>query len=77
MKQLQHQQISKARRVKIEKMQKLLHANRRMGQKIIFEADAPAQRLSNVKDSVSGKVLTDEGDVKRVVPLCSVWCGAC
>ena len=67
MKSLQCQQVHKARKMQIKKLRSIFHANRKQGNKMIFNKDAPHQRLDSVKDMPSGKILTDRVDVKRAV----------
>ena len=67
MKALHHQQMYKARRVQVKKLQQVLHANRKRGHKIIFGGASPTQQLSGVMDKHSGKVVSDKADIKRAV----------
>ena len=45
----------------------MLHANAKQGHKMIFNKDAPPQRLVSVQDMPSGKVFMDGVDVKRAI----------
>ena len=62
-----HQHMYKAGQVQVKKPQRVLHANRRRGQKVIFGGGLPIQQLSSVMDKQSGKAVSHKADITRAV----------
>ena len=48
--------IKKASKAQVKNLRKILHQNRKKGHKLIFDRDAPCQRLEQVKDTSTNKL---------------------
>ena len=67
MRKMQACRTKKASLMHMRKMQKILHTNRKKGHKLIFERDAPTQKLEGVKDVKTKLVHTEGFQVRKAV----------